>query len=253
MKKCPVCQTRFKDTTKKCRYCNELLVKVTPSEQKASVRHSHKRPRGISSTDRRAKLLKLWNKYWYWAYIVFVLIIILVIGFQFISQKSDVNKSTVTSIKGKPLNFGEPDITTPEDVRQSPENLSVGSGNLAKVPYSAEEWNNKALTLWVDGKYSDPTQAIEYFNNAIKLQPEYAKTYYNRGIAYHVLGQYQRAIEDYSEAIRLKEDYVNAFYNRGTAYLNLGNNNFACIDLQKACELGKCDQLENAKNNKLCP
>jgi tetratricopeptide (TPR) repeat protein len=41
-------------------------------------------------------------------------------------------------------------------------------------------------------------------NNAIKLQPNDAKTYNQRGDAYKNLGQYQCAIEDYIKVSRQK-------------------------------------------------
>ena len=64
-------------------------------------------------------------------------------------------------------------------------------------------------------KYTDPKKAIEYLNNAIKLQPDYSDAYINRGIAYYKLGQYQRAIEDYDEVIRLKPDYAEGILQPG--------------------------------------
>lgn len=89
---------------------------------------------------------------------------------------------------------------------------------------TAESWVNKASTLRVDGKFTDPNKAIEYFNNAIKLEPGYARAYHGRGIAYADLGQYQRAIEDYNESIRLKPDQFKIYYNRGFAYADLGKH-----------------------------
>jgi len=43
-----------------------------------------------------------------------------------------------------------------------------------------------------------------------------------------------------------------AYSNRAASYLNLGNYNLGCRDAQKACELGECELLEEAKGNKRC-
>jgi len=87
---------------------------------------------------------------------------------------------------------------------------------------TAVDWFNKSLALWDGGKFTDQKKAIEYLNNAIKLKPDYAGAYVNRGVAYYNLIQYKRAIEDYTEAIRLQPDYAGAFTNRGNAYYKLG-------------------------------
>ncbi len=87
---------------------------------------------------------------------------------------------------------------------------------------------------------------------AIRLQPDLAEAYYNRGIAYNNLGQYQRAIEDYNEAIRLKPDLTMAYIGRGFAYFIQGNNKLGCRDAQKACKLGNCKILESAEGRKNC-
>jgi tetratricopeptide (TPR) repeat protein len=76
--------------------------------------------------------------------------------------------------------------------------------------------------------------------------------YYNRGLTYANLGQNQRAIEDYNEAIRLKPDYTDAYHNRGIAYLSQGKINLGCRDAQKACALGNCKLLELAKSKGDC-
>jgi len=99
----------------------------------------------------------------------------------------------------------------------------------------AADWFNEAHTLSDGKKYTDPINAVEYLNNAIKLQPNYAETYYNRGVAYDKLGQYQRAIEDYNQAFRLNPDYAKAYNNRGINYLSQGNKKIGCFDAQKAC------------------
>ena len=83
---------------------------------------------------------------------------------------------------------------------------------------------SQAQALWNNdqGKFTNPKKAIEYLNNAIQLQPNYAAAYNSRGNAYADLRQYRRAIEDYNQAIRLKPDYAYALINRGDAYYGLG-------------------------------
>ena len=106
---------------------------------------------------------------------------------------------------------------------------------------TAVDWFNKALSLWDGVKYTDLKKAIEYLNNAIKLQPDYSEAYNNRGAAYDNLGQQQRAIKDYSVAIRLQPDYSEAYNNRGNAYFNLGHHQRAIDDYDEAIRLESDD------------
>ena len=122
----------------------------------------------------------------------------------------------------------------------------------SKINEEAVVWFNKANALWDGQKYTDPKKAIGYLNNAIKLQPDYAQAYYNRGNAYYGLGLYKRAIKDYNETIRLKPKDIDAYYNRGNAYFFLGNNKLGCLDAQKACDLGDCKLLEVTKGKGNC-
>jgi tetratricopeptide (TPR) repeat protein len=102
---------------------------------------------------------------------------------------------------------------------------------------TAEEWFKKANTLYDGRKYTDPKKAIEYLNNAIKLKPNYAFAYNNRGNAYNDLGQYQRAIEDCNKAIQLKLNNGDAYNNRGTAYCGIGQYQSAIADFNEAIRL----------------
>ena len=55
------------------------------------------------------------------------------------------------------------------------------------------------------------------------------------------LGQHQRAVEDFNVAIRLDPQYAWAYYGRGVAYDNLGQKGaqeLADRDFAKAKELG---------------
>ena len=52
------------------------------------------------------------------------------------------------------------------------------------------------------------------------------------------LGQYERAIEDLNEAIRLDPQYAKAYFNRGVIYERLGKSTEAERNFAKAKELG---------------
>ena len=59
--------------------------------------------------------------------------------------------------------------------------------------------------------------AIADYDIAIRLNPDDADAYYNRGVAKGKLGQHFAAIADYDIAIRLNPDYADAYNNRGYA------------------------------------
>ena len=102
---------------------------------------------------------------------------------------------------------------------------------------TAMDWVYKAGSLWAEEKYTDPKKAIEYLNEAIRLQPDLAIAFSGRGAAYADLKQYQRAIEDYSEAIHLKPEYATAYGYRGLAYDELGQYQQAIKDYDEVIRL----------------
>ena len=53
---------------------------------------------------------------------------------------------------------------------------------------------------------------------SIRLDPQYTDAYFNRGVAYGDLGEYDRAIQDYDAVVRLDPEYTDAYHNRGFAY-----------------------------------
>jgi regulator of sirC expression with transglutaminase-like and TPR domain len=103
--------------------------------------------------------------------------------------------------------------------------------------------------------YLEPGQyqkAIQDFSETIRIQPDYISAYYDRGRAYAKTGQYQQAIRDYDETIHLKPDHADAYNNRGAIFLNLGNRERGCLDARKACELGNCKILNIAERSRVC-
>lgn len=94
--------------------------------------------------------------------------------------------------------------------------------------------------------------ALDDLNEAIRLNNDYIDAYNNRGIILDKLGLYQEAIDDFNEAIRLKPNYANAWSNLAFSYLNFGKIEFGCTTANKACKLGNCKAIENAKSKGLC-
>ena len=103
-----------------------------------------------------------------------------------------------------------------------------------KSPNKARVHNGFGLVLFAEGKIED---AIDQYNEAIRITPDYTETYNNRGMAYADLGQHQRAIEDYNEAIRITPDYAKAYNNRGVAYATLGQYQRAIEDYNEAIRI----------------
>lgn len=98
---------------------------------------------------------------------------------------------------------------------------------------SAIDWTEKGANFGKSGMYKE---ALDAFNKAIELYPQFAEAYGGRGMAYSELGNYQQAINDYNKAIQLNP-HAFAYSNRGDAYSELGNHQQAINDYNKAIQL----------------
>jgi tetratricopeptide (TPR) repeat protein len=65
-----------------------------------------------------------------------------------------------------------------------------------------------------------------------------AAAYYNRGNAYRGLGEYSQAIENYDQALRLVPGYAKAYGNRAIARCHLGLVEASLDDRMQALRLG---------------
>jgi tetratricopeptide (TPR) repeat protein len=97
-----------------------------------------------------------------------------------------------------------------------------------------QAYNNRGLALKNRGQMQ---KAIEDFNRAIALNPEYALAYNNRGVTLKKAGMLQEAIEDFDRAIALNPSYYKAYNNRGSAYGKIGRPDKAVEDFDKAISL----------------
>ena len=114
------------------------------------------------------------------------------------------------------------------------------------VAYTMEERDNDlAARAWysVGFLYSrknepeDINAAINAYDKALSLKPDYAEAYNNRGWEQINLGRFDKAISDFNEALRLKLDFPEAYNNRGFVQINLGRFDKAISDFNEALRL----------------
>ena len=112
--------------------------------------------------------------------------------------------------------------------------LSAYDQAIRLKPDYAAAYNNRGNAKQALGR---PDDAITDYNEAIRLNPDLAEAYNNRGNAKEALGRPDDAITDYNEAIRLKPDYAAAYNNRGVAKEALGRPDDAITDYNEAIRL----------------
>ena len=98
-------------------------------------------------------------------------------------------------------------------------------------PQDARSYCDRGLAWWRKGDYD---RAIADFDEAIRLDPELALAYDSRGLAWVRKGDYDRAIADYDEAIRLNPKYALFYHHRGTACWRKGDYDRALVDHDEA-------------------
>ena len=92
-------------------------------------------------------------------------------------------------------------------------------------PDDAEAYFNRGVVYDKMGEidFEDfDDKAIADYTEAIRINPDYAKAYLNRGVDYAKNFGGYKAIADFTEAIRIKPDFAEAYHNRGIAYRKTG-------------------------------
>jgi len=76
-------------------------------------------------------------------------------------------------------------------------------------------------------------EAIKAFDEAIRLDPNHARAWINKGIAFGEQDKYNEAIKAFEEAIRLDPNYADAWHNKGIASGEQGKYDEAIKHLKK--------------------
>lgn len=92
---------------------------------------------------------------------------------------------------------------------------------------------------------------IETYSQDLRVQPDSAEYFYQRGFSYQQLGNKSGAIEDYTESINKNSSFAPAYHKRGVVYLELGDRKKAVDDLRKAAllyfEQGDIESYQKAR------
>jgi tetratricopeptide (TPR) repeat protein len=151
--------------------------------------------------------------------------------------------------------------------------LADGQTTAPTVPASIRPVFNRGLTYYRQG---DADSAIRNFNEAIRLQPTFARAYVLRGSAYmlkahyekaladfnqaigidrrnaaaycdradlenHFLRRPENALADYNQAVRLAPNFQRAYFNRGIYFLERCNYDRAIADFTRAIQIVPSD------------
>ena len=139
------------------------------------------------------------------------------------------------------LSFGcDSDNSTDHDIVE--ETYISSSETTTNYNEAIRDGTNKLLNL---GDYQG---AIKDFDEAIRLEPQNAVAYFNRGTAYlhqgiedlaskkfeHAIEAFIEVVADYDEAIRLDPEYADAYGSRGVAFVYLEKYERAIEDYTEA-------------------
>ncbi len=154
------------------------------------------------------------------------------------------------------------------------------------LPDSAQGEYNRAAQLWrSDDTSSDPKASLELLGAVVAQAPDYAPARRMRGFTLLQLGEKEEAFEELTRAVRLDPspamyasralvclrsntpvaatrdveyalkldpDLAFGYAVRGQISRKHGEVKDACSDFSKACSLGNCLALEDAKKDNLC-
>ena len=125
-----------------------------------------------------------------------------------------------------------------ENEASTTEPLPTSTRRFGSIPSTSYAYSNRGYA-WNAKKEYD--RALADYDEAIRLDPKYAKAYSNRGHAWCGKKEYDRAITDFNQAIRLDPNLADAYHGRGDAWENKGEYNKTIADYNQA--IGSIHQL----------
>lgn len=111
----------------------------------------------------------------------------------------------------------------------------------AVAPASVHAGGLAAIDAYQVGRHhlanGQRAQALESFNDALRMNPQFVQAYVARGKLLAEMGQYSSALADLNFALHLQPTHVEGFAYRGFALLATGKPEQALVDLDTALRL----------------
>ena len=120
--------------------------------------------------------------------------------------------------------------------------------NARNAEYRNWVTDNDFISGLIYQESGDNESAIEFYDKAIKANPQDASSYNNRGNAKRHLGDHKGAIADYDRTIEIDPQDADAYNNRGIVKRKLGDSKGAIADYGRAIEINP--QFVVAYNNR---
>jgi tetratricopeptide (TPR) repeat protein len=149
--------------------------------------------------------------------------------------------ATFLLAESKTLNFAMP-VNLIKDKINIKKVSTISDSEIEDNKKTAAYWFNLGFEYLELGNYKE---AIGFFKQAIRINPDFAKAHYNLGVAYVNFNMHKEAIESFKQAIRINPDNAEAYYSLALSYLMLNDKNSA-VDEYKVLK-----ELDKEKANKL--
>lgn len=113
--------------------------------------------------------------------------------------------------------------------------LEAALGNILKaeahIPEQSRAYYLQELGLiYTDmGRYN---KALECFDEALELKPEFVQVYYQRGFVFELMGNDAKAMENYNAGIAIDQTYPQIYLMRAEQYLKQGKAELAKADFE---------------------
>ena len=107
-------------------------------------------------------------------------------------------------------------------------------GRAIEITLRASFLNTRGLIYSEQGNIE---LALEDYNKAIEINPNYVHVNFNRGLVYHNQGNIQLALEDYNKSIKIDSNYTDAYNNIGSIYYEQGKNKLALKNFNRVIKM----------------
>jgi tetratricopeptide (TPR) repeat protein len=112
--------------------------------------------------------------------------------------------------------------------------IKAGDVQVSRTELSVKEIILKGNECFYRGDYSI---ALDFYDESIKIDANYADTWNNKGLALYNLRKYNEAIDSYERAIIIDPNNAYAWYNKGNALNALRKYNEAMGSYERAIKI----------------